>query len=688
MGCFYFFKNISPIKRKFGTCSKDCYCSCAFTGEWNYNKPEKKFIKAFPSKNHPFTRGFFCSKLNKRQDLIYHPARLKKPLLRNGEKGLNNFSAISLEKALDIIANKVVNFKNQYGSSSILATFNAGNYGLISRYAPLRFFGKLGAQITTGGICNEGGCAGLTGLFGTYSTTNPLQLINPATKLIVVWGSDLSNRNLHAYFLIKQAIKKGTLLVVIDSRLTDIAKKADHFIYTKPGTDHLLAHIIVKKLIIQKGYNSIFLEKHVDGYEYIINEAKKINYDRNLSLLEIDENQINEIIDLLIKFRNHTIFNVGCGVQKDYFGGKILQSIALIQILLGNFGKPGTGLIYSQSAFNRVFVGPLLDYITQFPFNSLNFNVNLIDLGSKLSSNEIKMVFIYNFNPASSLPNQNNLRKALKRKDLFIVVQEIFLNETTKYADIVIPSKFDLETNDLITPYYIAGLSINQAGSCPYPNCTSNFELFQLLAQKIDWINDPIFFENDESIVQNCLKLLPLKIQNDIKNLGYHLLFDPDDIPFQDLIFPTSNGRIQLENYQFFFGLDELEQRLNREVNEFLLITPSFKQYIHSQLGQINPKYLEVFEKVYLTQNDINKSNFKRGEKVIVSNEFGNGVFIVEESQSLKSGVVMIFSGCPLSSTNRTNVNILITDRSEELGFSGSYNSAVVKISKIKSKKN
>ena len=673
-----------PIIRRFGTCSKDCYGSCVFIGEWKDNNSEKKFIKAIPSKNHPFTNGFFCSKLNNRQDLIYHPARLKKPLLRINKKGSNNFIAISLKRALEIVANKLIEIRNNYDSDSILAAFNAGNYGLISRYAPLRFFGRIGAQITTGGICNEGGCTGLTELFGTYSTTNPLQLINSETKLVVVWGSDLSSRNIHAYLLIKKAKKNGAFLIVIDSRFTKIAEEADYFIYTKPGTDHLLAQIIIKKLVMQKEYDKSFLEKYVDGYKAVIKEAANINEEYNLNLLEIEEEQIIDIVDLLIKFKNHTIFNVGYGVQKDYYGGRILQSIALIQILLGNFGEEGTGLIYSQSDFNKRFTIPLLEYIAQFPLNSLKFNINLIDLGNKLSSNEIKMMFIYNFNPASSLPNQNKLRKSLKRKDLFIVVQDLFLNETTKYADIVIPSKFDLESNDLITPYYIPGISLNQAGPCPYPDCTSNFEFFQLLGQNLNWNNDPEFHESEDSILQNCIDILPSKIRDDIKRRGYHVIFKHYDIPFENFKFPTENNHIQLSNFQFFFGIYELEERLKRDKNEVLLITPSFKQYIHSQLGQIHPNYLDIFEKVYLSQSDLNKFKLKHGESVIVSNEYGRGEFIVEESRLLRSGVAMIYSGSPLNSANRINVNALIGDRPEELGFSGSYNSATVRINKVK----
>ncbi|MEJ2279941.1 MAG: molybdopterin oxidoreductase family protein, partial [Candidatus Lokiarchaeota archaeon] len=75
--------------------------------------------------------------------------------------------------------------------------------------SPLRFFNKLGATITTGGICNEAGVNALEQMFGLSSLTNPFQLINHQTKLIVVWGSNLPERNVHAYNLVKKALKNG-----------------------------------------------------------------------------------------------------------------------------------------------------------------------------------------------------------------------------------------------------------------------------------------------------------------------------------------------------------------------------------------------------------------------------------------------------------------------------------------------
>ncbi|TFG15848.1 MAG: hypothetical protein EU531_08045 [Promethearchaeota archaeon] len=670
------------MTKRIGTCSKDCYGSCVFIGEWDDQAQEQKFLYAKPLRRHPFTNGFFCNKFINRGSLIYHPTRLKHALIRIGEKGKNEFDEIPLNEAIHIIARRIKETILNSGNQSVLGTYNAGNYGLLSRLAPLRFFGKLGSSITTGGICNEGGCAGLTELFGTYSTTNPLQLISPKTHLIVNWGSDVVNRNVHTYYLIKKAIKKGSRLISIDSRRTPLFKDSDQCITIAPGMDHLFAQLILK-IIFEKGvYDRDFLYKNCANFEELLFEIGKIDIDRILNQLKLKFRQVQELINLIIEYRHHTIFNIGYGIQKDFFGGRIVQIIALIQIFLGNLGKEGTGIIYSQSDFNKSFLNPLIEYITQKNAYETLKKVKLINLGCELSTNDYKMLFIYNFNPVSSLPNQNRLKRSLSRSNLFTVVQELFLTETTKYADIVIPSKFDVESDDLITPYYVPGISINQAGPCPYKNCLTNYEFYQKLALEMNWHNKSLFQENDLEIMQNCLNLLPYNIKYNIQTQGYHVLFSRNDVPYKNLQFPTRDGKIQLNQISFNFGATVLNEKIQRNLNEFLLLTPSYKYFLHSQLGQINSNFLKIFEKIFLNPLDIQSLKLKIGQKIKVSNSFGNANFILEEQNSIDPGVALIYSGSPMEFNKYPNPNIFISDRPEELGYSGAYNSAIVKIEK------
>ncbi|MEJ2279205.1 MAG: molybdopterin-dependent oxidoreductase, partial [Candidatus Lokiarchaeota archaeon] len=506
-----------------------------------------------PLKSHPFTKGFFCPKLNKRKNLLYHPKRIKTPLIRSGPKGTQTFKEASYNGILNIINQKVNEVKKHFDFNCILAAFYSGNSGLISMYGPLRLFYQIKGTITKGGICNEGGIAGLSEIFGTYSITNPFQISSPETRLIVNWAANVSSNNNHVNFLIKNKIKQNTPLIVIDSRKISIAKYADLFLQPFPNSDHLLAKIVLYKLIKNEILDHKFLEKYVEGYENLINEVLSINPSELIPLIGVKEKEIDQFVGMLSASKSHTIFNIGYGLQKHKYGGRIIQIVSLIQIFLGNIGKPGSGIIYSQSGFNKPIKEPIINYIIQKSKSSSVKEFELINLTSELKKEKYKILFIYNFNPVSSLPNQDDLRKALCQKGLFTVVLDLFLNETTKYADIVIPVKFDLEASDLVFSYYIPGVSIIEGGPCPYENCRSNYDFFRDLAIKMNLNKDGLFNEDHYQLYKNTLKKLPEPIRKKLEEEGYYLLHKNDTILFEDLQFPTLSKKIQLTDITFDF---------------------------------------------------------------------------------------------------------------------------------------
>ncbi len=675
--------NNFELKKRYGTCTKDCYGSCVFMGEWNDQAPEKKLITAKPLKEHPFTNGFFCPKLNNREKLLYHPHRIKTALIRSGSKGSNCFTSINLEEALNLISTQLTAVKEKYKSSSIMAAYYSGNSGLISMYSPFRFFRKLGATITSEGTCNEAGCFALGRMFGNYSTTNPLQITNPNNRLIVVWGCNLADRNNHTHFLVKKAVRNGSKLIVVNPVRTKLTENADLVLQPFPGTDFLIAKYVLNKLVNSRAYDENFLSQHVDNYTCLVDEVEKIDEDKIFHQTGLNRENLLEFSNLLIDNKQKTLFIVGFGPQKYFYGGRNLNSIALIQIFLGNFGLQGSGFLFSQSGFNRDFKGPLIDYITNSNETSKTRRIPLINLGSYLSSSQYKMLFVYNVNPVSSLPNQNILKNSLLREDLYTVVLDMFLNETTKFADIVIPVKFDLETDDLITPYFIPGISINQGGPCPYPACSSNYEFFHKLAEKIGWHEDSIFQETQEDIFKKCCGLLPKFIQEHLRAKGYYISFDINDVPFDNLIFPTSNGKIQIHQTDIEIFDQNLDLVLKRKDDEFYLLSHSHKSFIHSQMGEIHGEFENVFGKVFLNPYDIKSIELKPHENVLVSNKIGKAKYILGENSDLKPGTALIFSGLPFVHSDYENVNIFTPEKPEESELSGAYFSAIVKITKI-----
>ena len=675
-------KHIKNVKR-YGTCSKDCYGSCVFMGEWNDQAPEKKLIIAKPLKNHPLTNGFFCPKLNHREELLYHPNRLKSALLRSSPKGTNSFKPISLDHALNLISEKLTSVNNEFDPSSIVAAFYAGNSGLISQFSPNRFFGKLGATITNGGICNEAGNHALSQMFGNYSTTNPFQINNPNNKLIVIWGSNLSDRNNHAYFLVQRAIENGSTVVVVNPVKIKLAENAFLHLQPFPGTDYLIAKYIMNKIGLAEKYDIDFLTHHVDNYKTLLKKVQKIDEFKIFHHTGLTRDALDAFVEILIRFQHKTLFIVGFGPQKYFYGGKNLNTIALIQVFLGNFGKLGTGFLFSQSGFSKEFTDSLMNYITLPHLYPPCNSIPLVTLGSSLDSDKFKMLFIYNLNPASSLPNQTLLRNSLSRDDLFVVVLDMFLNETMKFADIIIPAKFDLECDDFIPPYFTPGLSINQGGPCPYPDCVSNYEFFQLLAKKQKWEDYKLFHETQEEIFEKCFELLPKEVQQSIKHHGYYIPFGINNIPYRDLNFPTFNGKIQIQSSDLELFDPELDFLLHRNQNEFYLLSPAHKYFIHSQLGEVHKEFENVFGKIFLNLYDIELFGLELNEKVLVSNKFNEAQFILDRNDDLKSGTALIYSGLPFTNSAYENVNFFTPEKPEESELSGAYFSVIVKISKL-----
>jgi len=665
------------IIKRFGTCSKDCYGSCVFTGEWDDDAEEKKFLRAIPSKSHIFTRGFFCPKFSKREDLIYHSERLKHALERVGPKGANEFKEIKTEIAINKISQKVIEVLNEFGPESIVGSYYAGNFGLISKLSPLRFFNELGATITTGGICNEAGSHALEQMFGLSSLTNPFQLNNERTKLIIVWGSNLSERNIHAYTLIMNALKRGVKLIVIDTRRHELADKAHIFLQPFPGTELLVAKLLISQLVKSRDHDYEFISAHLENAAEMLKIAGNLDEEKLCIKTGLKSAEIIQVSELLKKYKHETIFNLGFGVQKYHHGGDTVQLIALIQVLMGNLGKKGTGIIYDQGSFSDYYMNPIKQYITKPPDLLTDKEIKLIDLGWALNSLKYKMLFIYNFNPASSLPNLNLVRKTLSREDLTIVVLEPFLTETTKYADFVIPSKLGVENDDIYSPYYVPGVSINEGGPCPYPNCMTNYEFFQKLAYKIG-LED--LRETQKTIFKNSIKFLPQNIKQNVINQGYHVLFKENDVPLKEWFSLTSNKKIKINPKILLQDPFILEPE---DISDFYLISPSHREYIHSQFGQINKKSLEDFEHVFLHPLDIKKLNFQKNEKVLVSNRYGKAEYVVNTFEQLRPGVALIYSGSPRHSEKGINVNLFTPQNPEKSRLSGSYYSTMIKISKI-----
>ena len=218
-------------------CQHDCPDNCAMGSIVESGKVQAVYGR----KDHPFTRGSICSKVKRYDQRVYSDERIMFPMRRIGAKGEGHFKRISWDEALDEIS---ANFKEaitKYGAESILPCSYLGHQGLLNGlHCGDRFFNELGASIGERTFCNATASKAFQMVAGPTGGLDPESFA--FSNLIIVWGMNPIATSIHHSQFILEAKKKGAILVVIDPIKTDTAKRADHHIRPRPGTDVCLLY--------------------------------------------------------------------------------------------------------------------------------------------------------------------------------------------------------------------------------------------------------------------------------------------------------------------------------------------------------------------------------------------------------------------------------------------------------------
>ena len=200
-----------------------------------------------------------------------------------------------------------------------------------------------------------------------------------------------------------------------------------------------------------------------------------------------------------------SFIRIGNGPQHHDNGGMFVRTISCLPALTGQWLLKGGGAIKGNYGYLAHNSGRLQrpDLLENKQTRIINMNL----LGETLLSIEppIKSLYIYSSNPAVVAPNGNKVRQGLERNDLFTVVHDLFLTETAKYADIVLPSTSSFENTDFYGSYWHNYMQIQQPVIKPYGESKSNVEVFKLLAEAMGF-DEPAFQETEEEMIADALR--------------------------------------------------------------------------------------------------------------------------------------------------------------------------------------
>ncbi len=701
-----------------GACPQDCPDTCAFL----YHVQDEKLIEVTGDPDHPMTRGGLCVKLKNFAEHHYHPDRLLYPMKRTGPKGSGQYERISWDEALATIKSKWTGIIDEYGSEAVMPHAYLGNQGTANGLtAGDAFFNRLGSTVAEKTYCESGSS---TAWVMTVGPTGGLDVESLAySDYIIVWGMNMVSTNLHGWPFILEAKAKGAKVVVIDPYKSRTAKRADWHLAIKPGTDGALALGMMNVIIEEDLYDHDYLEKYTLGFEELKARAAEFPIERVAMITGLSARDILTLSREYARAKASAI-RQGVAIERSPGGGDAVRAVTCLPALTGAWRHPGGGTVEMPIYEFPMSVAHMCrpDWIK--PGTRV---VNELDLGAALTGKipldpPIKSVFFYNSNPVSQAPNTGELVKGLLRDDLFTVASELFITDTAKYADILLPATMQGEQYDIMVTWGHLYLQLNMPAIKPPGECLPNIDMFRRLAKTMGFDDDYWDMSDDEWLTKAydwdspALKGITLDL---LKRDGWKRLnvgLPHERAPHAEGNFKTPSGKCEfassmaaggnfvLEVWRsgyagmqvgghvdpvpnFIPPSDHLVDDASLETGRFPLsmISPKPHAFLNTQYGnEAMQRENQGEQRVMINPADAQSRSIADGSYVRVFNDRGTFEAIAVVSDDVGAGLVVSNVGhWPGLNRTGTAVNSTTASRHANLGQAGAYSDNVVQVEPV-----
>ena len=658
-------------------CPHDCPDSCLMDVTVEHDRA----VRITASKEHPFTRGALCAKVNKFLDRVYAPDRLRYPVKRIGPKGPGaQFVRISWDEAASTIVDNMQATMATHGPQSILPYSYRGNNGVYqSNGIDRRFFHALGASTLARTIC-AGGLLGAMDYSDVFFGFAPEGLVE--SKLIILWASNPLSTGFHIWPFVRQAQRRGARLIAIDPYRSRTARACDEHIALRPGTDAALA-LAMMKVIEAEGLADLdYVRQHTLGFEPFFSRLRSLSLPDLAQTCDLPLSTIQDLARSYATTRPAAI-RTGVGIQRSGGGAAAVRAVACLPALTGAWREVGGGLCNFGGA---MFTAQNLKGAMRFDLSPQGTReINMMRLAEHVLDPSfdppINVLYVYNCNLAASLPDQPGLRRALQRADLFTVVHDLFLTDSADYADIVLPATSPLEQDDMVLAYGGDFGSFSRKAVEPLGEAKSNADVFQLLATGLG-ITEPAVHASAEEFAAEALRE-GLSADEFLSRPYMPTRPEPDLLPRAQGGFLTPSGKFEFwcEKMERA-GLDPLpafvppHETLGEGPFPLNFLPRKHKDSLNSSYGHLpvmrrqesKDRTLEIHPQ------DAAARGLDSGDEVRVFNDRGAFVLPVVVSERVQAGTVATFWGWwDKLSGGKGNVNNVTSTQLTDIGGGGTF---------------
>ena len=446
VGALYVREAVMPAREVKTVCS---YCGVGcniYLGVRN-----NKIVSARGDRDSIVNKGRLCVKGRYGYSFVDHTDRLTMPLIKKN----GSFTEASWDEALDIIAKKFSGYrKDKFAALTSAKATNEDNY-VIQKFTR--------AVMGTNNIdhcarlCHAPTVAGLVQSFGSGAMTNSIDEFTSASTIFSI-GSNTTAAHPIIGLHIKEAKRKGAKIIVANPKEIDLCRFADIFMQHYPGTDVVLLMGMIKVIVDEGLQDESFIRDRCEGYDELLESIKGYDLESASRITGVPAEKISRAARL---YATNTPASLvyAMGITQHSHGTDNVLAVSNLALVTGNIGKESSGVNPLRGQNNvqgACDMGGLPNVYPGYQNVSDQASISKFEkawdceLDKKpglthteyftgIEKGNIKALYQVGENPVISEADANHVKKALDKLDFF-VVQDIFMTDTAKYADIVLPA--------------------------------------------------------------------------------------------------------------------------------------------------------------------------------------------------------------------------------------------------------
>jgi len=465
------------IDREVDSVCPYCGVGCQLT----YKIKDDKIVYV-DGRDGPANQNRLCVKGRFGFDYVSHPDRLTVPLIR--KEGVRkdphdeidpanpwtHFRKATWAEALDAAARGLKRIRDEHGGKG-LAGFGSAKGSNEEAYLFQKIvrtgFGTNNVDHCTR-LCHASSVAGLLEGIGSGAVTAPFTAAKDADVIVVIGANPTENHPVAATFF-KNAVKRGAKLIVLDPRGQALKRHATHMLQFKPGRDVSMLSAMIHTIIEEGLYDKQYVQAHTEDFEKLREGVKDYTPEKMAAICGIDAATLRTVARSFARAEAAIIF-WGMGISQHIHGTDNTRCLIALSLISGQCGRPGTGL-HPLRGQNNVQGASDAGLIPMFfpDYESVEKpeirgkyetlwgakldpkrGLTVVEIMDAIHAGTIRGMYIMGENPAMSDPDVQHAREALAKLE-HLVVQDLFLTETAKYADVVLPASAWPEKTGTVT---------------------------------------------------------------------------------------------------------------------------------------------------------------------------------------------------------------------------------------------